>query len=72
MMDSCFRDQVGRVCAVGARLQGGERLQGMATGGDRSQPWGCLGCPVPAQLLPQVSVLLIKAYSLHWIVVLHS
>ena len=58
MMESCSRDQVGGVCAVGARLQGGEGLQGVEAGGDGSQPGGrSLGphCPVPAQFLPQVS-----------------
>jgi len=46
-----LRDQVGCVCAAGARLQGGEGLQGVAAGGDRAQPGGrslCLDCPVPA------------------------
>lgn len=58
MMDSCSIGQVGGVCPVVARLQGGEGLQGVGAGGDGSQPGGrclCLDCPVPAQLLPQVS-----------------
>ena len=57
-MDSCSGGQVGGVCAVGARLQGGEGLQGVAPGGDGPQPGGrclCLDCALPAQLLPQVS-----------------
>ncbi len=54
-MDSCSSGQLGCVCAVGARLQGGEGLQGVEAGGDGSQPGGrslCPHCPLPAQLLP--------------------
>ena len=88
MMDSCSGGQVGGVCAVGARLQGGEGLQGVAPGGDRAQPGGrglCLNCPLPAQLLPQVSennenslfiLLCIPArpieVTVYWVLVLHS